>query len=124
MAGTTTGTRAADTRSVVRLNPITYPTALKSGGGTGGGDDDGRAGRRHKVSGPTQPYSQPYSIETQAVDPVAGTMTGTLAAATRSGGYVLVYGSLGSAESTIALKDLVYRGVTIKGFWRGTQDHT
>ncbi|KAK9845268.1 hypothetical protein WJX81_001668 [Elliptochloris bilobata] len=52
-----------------------------------------------------------------AVDPVAGAMTRTLAAATRAGGTVYVYGSLGGAESTVALMDLVYRGVTLKGFW-------
>lgn len=51
------------------------------------------------------------------MDPVAGTMTGTLAAATRTGGYVLVYGSLGATDVTVALKDLQYRSVTIKGFW-------
>ena len=55
----------------------------------------------------------------QAVDPIAGTMTGTLAAATRTGGYVLVYGSLGATDVTVALKDLQYRSVTIKGFWCG-----
>ena len=50
---------------------------------------------------------------------MAGTMTGTLAAATRTGGYVLVYGSLGATDVTVALKDLQYRSVTIKGFWCG-----
>ena len=54
------------------------------------------------------------------MDPVAGTMTGTLAAATRTGGYVLVYGSLGGTDVTVALKDLQYRSVTIKGFWCGS----
>lgn len=66
-----------------------------------------------------QKGSDPEQCSRQAVDPVGATMAGTLASATRPGGTVYVYGTLGGVEVTIPTKDLVYRQVTVKGFWCG-----
>ena len=52
-----------------------------------------------------------------AVDPVAGPMTKTMAAATRDNGTVLLYGALAGFEFTAGVADVLFRYVTIHGFW-------
>lgn len=52
-----------------------------------------------------------------AIDPVAGTSTKTTAACVRSRGTVFVFGALEANEFTVKNSDVVFRMVTIKGWW-------
>lgn len=52
-----------------------------------------------------------------ALDAVGGTATRGLATAMAQGGTVVVYGLLSGDETAIAARDLVFRGVTLRGFW-------
>jgi NADPH:quinone reductase-like Zn-dependent oxidoreductase len=52
-----------------------------------------------------------------AVDAVAGETTQLLARIVRNGGKVLVYGRLSGLTSTIDVPDVLFRGVSVHGFW-------
>lgn len=52
-----------------------------------------------------------------ALDALGGQATGALAAALDDGGTVVVYGLLSGAPSALPAHDLVFRGVTVRGFW-------
>ena len=52
-----------------------------------------------------------------AFDAVGGTATGALAASLAEGGTVVVYGLLSGEENSIAARDLVFRGIVVRGFW-------
>ena len=52
-----------------------------------------------------------------ALDAVGGSATGALAASVADGGTVAVYGLLSGDENAVAARDLVFRGVTVRGFW-------
>jgi len=52
------------------------------------------------------------------IDAVAGTATGRLAAALAEGGTVATYGTLSSDDCVIASRDVLFRGVIHRGFWR------
>jgi len=52
-----------------------------------------------------------------ALDAVAGESTRRLAAAVDSGGRVAVYGLLSQKPSEVAPEDLVFRSVSVRGFW-------
>jgi len=52
-----------------------------------------------------------------AFDAVGGTATRALAASVAEGGTVVVYGLLSGEENSIAVRDLVFRGIIVRGFW-------
>lgn len=52
-----------------------------------------------------------------ALDAVGGPVTGVLAQAVANGGMVVVYGLLSGQDNNVAAQDLVFRGVTVRGFW-------
>ncbi|MFY9209999.1 MAG: zinc-dependent alcohol dehydrogenase family protein [Aestuariivita sp.] len=52
-----------------------------------------------------------------ALDAVGGRATGQLAAALADGGTVAVYGLLSGDENSVAARDLVFRGIKLRGFW-------
>ena len=52
-----------------------------------------------------------------ALDAVGGAATGVLAQAVANGGMVVVYGLLSGQDNSVAARDLVFRGVTVRGFW-------
>eukprot|EP00270_Netrium_digitus_P017908 TRINITY_DN670_c0_g1_i5.p1 TRINITY_DN670_c0_g1~~TRINITY_DN670_c0_g1_i5.p1 ORF type:complete len:403 (+),score=115.45 TRINITY_DN670_c0_g1_i5:194-1402(+) len=52
-----------------------------------------------------------------AVDSVAGSLTKSVAASVRSGGTVLIFGGASGADFTASIGDLIFRDVTLKGFW-------
>ncbi len=52
-----------------------------------------------------------------AMDAVAGEATRKLAAAVDAGGKVAVYGLLSQRPSEVAPEDLIFRGVSVQGFW-------
>ena len=52
-----------------------------------------------------------------ALDALGGQATGGLAAALDDGGRVVVYGLMSGEPSVLPAHDLVFRGVTVQGFW-------
>ncbi|KAK9909308.1 hypothetical protein WJX75_000309 [Coccomyxa subellipsoidea] len=52
-----------------------------------------------------------------AVDCVAGEMTDTVAASTREGGTVYVYGSMSGTTVTVGAGNFIFRTVHVTGFW-------
>lgn len=52
-----------------------------------------------------------------ALDAVGGRATAALAAAVADRGTVAVYGLLSGQDSRVGARDLVFRGVTVRGFW-------
>lgn len=50
-------------------------------------------------------------------DAVAGTATGRLSRCLTPGGTLVVYGLLSSPDVTVPAADLVFRGVTLRGYW-------
>lgn len=52
-----------------------------------------------------------------ALDAVAGTATGALAAAVADRGTVVVYGLLSGEDSQVAARDTIFRDVRLRGFW-------
>ena len=54
-----------------------------------------------------------------ATDCVAGGSPGQLCAALRPGGVLYIYGAMKGREFTASIEDLLFRDVTIKGFWLG-----
>ncbi len=52
-----------------------------------------------------------------AFDAVGGAATRALAASLAEGGTVVVYGLLSGEENSIAVRDLVFRGIVVRGFW-------
>lgn len=52
-----------------------------------------------------------------AIDAVAGPSTRKLAAALSPGGTVVVYGLLSQQASALDPSDLIFRGITVQGFW-------
>jgi len=52
-----------------------------------------------------------------AVDAIGGDMLGTCAAATRSNGTTIIYGAMAGLGGSVGIPDILFRGVTIKGFW-------
>ena len=52
-----------------------------------------------------------------ALDAIAGSTTAKLAASVSMGGKVVVYGLLSQQPSQVEPHDLVFRGVTVQGFW-------
>lgn len=52
-----------------------------------------------------------------ALDALGGPATGALAAALDDGGTVVVYGLMSGEPSALPAHDLVFRGVTVRGFW-------
>lgn len=52
-----------------------------------------------------------------ALDALGGQATGALAAALDDGGTVVVYGLMSGEPSALPAHDLVFRGVTVRGFW-------
>ena len=52
-----------------------------------------------------------------ALDAVGGAATGALAASLAPGGTVVVYGLLSGAPCRVEARDVVFRGVTVTGFW-------
>jgi NADPH:quinone reductase-like Zn-dependent oxidoreductase len=52
-----------------------------------------------------------------ALDAVGGSATGALAAALAQRGVVVVYGLLSGQDSEVGARDLVFRDVTVRGFW-------
>jgi NADPH:quinone reductase-like Zn-dependent oxidoreductase len=53
----------------------------------------------------------------EALDALGGPATGALAAALDDGGTVVVYGLMSGEPSALPAHDLVFRGVTVRGFW-------
>src|SRR6267143_4240336 len=51
------------------------------------------------------------------VDTVGGTPVGELAKALKSGGSIVVYAMQGGQFPAISPKDLIYRGLSLHGFW-------
>jgi len=54
-----------------------------------------------------------------AVDSVGGALTGALTDAVRDGGTVFVYGAQGGLSASVSVLALLFRGVTVRGFWLG-----
>lgn len=52
-----------------------------------------------------------------ALDAVGGHATGLLAQGVAKGGTVVVYGLLSGEDNSVAAQDLVFRGVSVRGFW-------
>lgn len=52
-----------------------------------------------------------------ALDAVGGAAAGALAGTVADGGTVVVYGLLSGDDSNVGARDLVFRGVTVTGFW-------
>ena len=52
-----------------------------------------------------------------ALDAIAGDATAKLGAALDNGGRVVVYGLLGKQPSRVEPADLIFRGVSVQGFW-------
>jgi|APGre2960657444_1045066.scaffolds.fasta_scaffold00644_10 NADPH:quinone reductase-like Zn-dependent oxidoreductase len=52
-----------------------------------------------------------------AVDAVGGELTAVITGALRPGGTVLVYGAMSGMVFTGSIVDVLFRGVSIKGFW-------
>lgn len=52
-----------------------------------------------------------------ALDAIGGSATGALAAALGEGGTVVSYGVLGGQASLISPRDLIFRGINVRGFW-------
>jgi NADPH:quinone reductase-like Zn-dependent oxidoreductase len=53
------------------------------------------------------------------LDTVGGTPVGELANSLKTGGSVVVYALLGGQFPALAPRDLIYRGLTLHGFWLG-----
>ena len=56
---------------------------------------------------------------TAAIDAVAGSSTAALAKAIRPGGKILVYGALSGEAASIDPGDLIFRDITVAGFYLG-----
>ena len=52
-----------------------------------------------------------------AVDAVAGPLTQRISGSVRDGGLVLIYGAMGGLEFTGSVGDVLFRSVTVRGFW-------
>jgi len=52
-----------------------------------------------------------------ALDAIGGTATGALAASLAQGGTVAAYGLLSGEDPVIAARDVVFRGIQLRGFW-------
>lgn len=52
-----------------------------------------------------------------ALDAIGGTTTAALAASLQPGGMVAIYGLLSGQDNTISARDLVFRNITVRGFW-------
>ena len=52
-----------------------------------------------------------------ALDAVAGSATGRLAACLAPGGTLVLYGLLSGPEITVAAADLVFRDIALRGYW-------
>jgi NADPH:quinone reductase-like Zn-dependent oxidoreductase len=88
---------------------------IKAAGGDAVIVDEGETDLAAEVKGITE-----GSMAYGAIDPVAGTMTGRLASAVRPEGQVLVFGALGGRQSdAISVRDTLFRGVIVTGFWLG-----
>jgi mitochondrial enoyl-[acyl-carrier protein] reductase / trans-2-enoyl-CoA reductase len=72
-------------------------------------DDDDLASRVTQLTGADLPRL--------AIDAVGGSATARLAACTANGGTVLNYGLLSGEPNVIGSADLLFRQVTLRGFW-------
>jgi mitochondrial enoyl-[acyl-carrier protein] reductase / trans-2-enoyl-CoA reductase len=70
--------------------------------------DDLQQRVRHAVS------AEPIRL---AFDAVAGNATAKLGQCLTAGGTVVIYGLLSSSDCVVAASDLVFRDVTLRGFW-------
>ncbi|KAI8106698.1 hypothetical protein M9434_001352 [Picochlorum sp. BPE23] len=52
-----------------------------------------------------------------AVECVGGTVFKGCASSLRASGTILIYGAMSSLEMTVAIPDVLFRGVTVRGFW-------
>jgi NADPH:quinone reductase-like Zn-dependent oxidoreductase len=52
-----------------------------------------------------------------AVDAVGGPLTQRISGSVRDGGSVLIYGAMSGLEFTGSIVDVLFRSVTVKGFW-------
>lgn len=52
-----------------------------------------------------------------ALDAVGGHSTAVLASALQKGGVVAVYGLLSGDDNTVSARDLVFRDISVRGFW-------
>jgi len=66
------------------------------------------------IVGPPGPEVAPCAL---ALDAVGGAATAALAARLEDGGTVATYGVLSGEDCRVAAHDLVFRGVTLCGFW-------
>jgi len=54
---------------------------------------------------------------TLALDAIGGSATGTLAASLGQGGTLVTYGLLSGEDHVISARDVVFRGIQLRGFW-------
>jgi NADPH:quinone reductase-like Zn-dependent oxidoreductase len=52
-----------------------------------------------------------------AVDAVGGPLVQRITGAVRDGGFVYIYGAMSGLEFVGSIVDVLFRGITIKGFW-------
>jgi NADPH:quinone reductase-like Zn-dependent oxidoreductase len=72
-------------------------------------DDDGWRDRVTAITG-----GAPIRV---GVDSVGGTASGDLASVLGDGGELVIFGAMASGRVEVATADILFRGVTVRGFW-------